>query len=91
MNEGETMNEKEEFEKFQELMNLGLESPNEITNICICVICEIAKMNEKSVGEFKEITEYMVELYGEMDSVKEFLIKKMISDIIEDLFAEDED
>jgi hypothetical protein len=72
------MNEKEQFEIFKDLMYKAMENPNEINGICMRVIISLSIIDGKTVEEFKEITNDMVESFEESDSLEEILTKVAI-------------
>lgn len=79
------MNEKEQFEIFKDLMYKALENPNEINGICMRVIISLSIIDEKTVEEFKEITNAMVESFEESESLDEILTKVAIISKVMDL------
>lgn len=79
------MNDIEQFEVFRDLMYKALKNPNEINNICMRVIISLSIIDEKTVEEFKEITNHMVESFEESESLDEILKKVAIISNVMDL------
>lgn len=75
----------EQYELYEKLMLKALEEPNDILNTCIRVIITMSKMNDDSNEEFKKILDFMGNMYDELPSHKDMILKAMIIKKVMDL------